>query len=374
MIGLLNELNRFDFITTVDKDDQYRRHIENRMTSYIEIVNKITNEYDEDLNDLKCYLLKCFDYMINGEVMNAHKKVVELFSLFHKKFYVHDMDLGNSINIYRDVNKFLYKGRVGGWEKKYDRKDIFHIPFNKRELIKTQRFSIPGVPSLYLSHSIMGVWEELNRPSLDELFVSRFEISEDIKVLDLGLCPFDFDIIKSSLSDPFNELYPIRKKLFDKFILTNLIKIVSLVRIEAKSRYFKSEYVLPQILLLVGVEMNLFDGIRYPSVKVNSDSYIFSNYVLPAFQKEKNDFYSTYLTSKIKLTLPINIGIYNNLLSAKKVSTEDENLYRKNTIIKLNDDLLGLYGNSYFYELEMKLLSEKGNNVNGIFVTSDDTP
>ena len=44
--------------------------------------------------------------------------------------------------------------------------NFFHIPFEKRGLVKTQRFSIPGFPSLYLGSSIYLCWEELNRPNI----------------------------------------------------------------------------------------------------------------------------------------------------------------------------------------------------------------
>ena len=43
-------------------------------------------------------------------------------------------------------------------------KEMFHIPINNRRSVKTQRYSTPGFPCLYLGNSIYGCWEEMGRP------------------------------------------------------------------------------------------------------------------------------------------------------------------------------------------------------------------
>ena len=50
------------------------------------------------------------------------------------------------------------------------RKDIFHVPFEKRGSIKSNRYSIPGLPCLYLGTSLYTCWEEMNRPNFDSIF------------------------------------------------------------------------------------------------------------------------------------------------------------------------------------------------------------
>ena len=45
-------------------------------------------------------------------------------------------------------------------------KELFHIPISKRGIVKTQRYSIPGYPCLYLGKSIYGCWEEMRRPPM----------------------------------------------------------------------------------------------------------------------------------------------------------------------------------------------------------------
>jgi len=366
MNDFFEELNNFIFSSEINCDDDYKNRIVSTIDEYISIVSKHFNDYTDDLLLIKEYLVNSFDYMMAGKVRKAHNEIEELYKQYESKLLIHNMKFGSSINIYKDVNKFLYKGRRGGWNESYSRKDIFHIPFDRRDLIKTQRFSIPGIPSIYLSHSIMGVWEELNRPSFDELFISRFVLDDETKILDLGLNVLDFKPFVSSLSDPNNKQYGIIKKVFDRFILTNLLKIVSSINVNDENRVFKSEYVLPQILLLVGVEDSCFEGVRYPSVKVQSDSYLFVNYALPALPDKSSDNYSNILKKKMKLTLPVNIGLYSSMSDEVMYMNLDENLYRRNTVINVNKNIQRVYKDSNFFKLEMKLYSEKELKVDRI--------
>jgi hypothetical protein len=69
------------------------------------------------------------------------------------------------------------------------RKDMFHVPFEKRRLVRNQRYSIAGLPCLYLGSSIWICWEEMGRPSLDSLSISRFRIAEPVVVLDFQYAP-----------------------------------------------------------------------------------------------------------------------------------------------------------------------------------------
>jgi len=53
-------------------------------------------------------------------------------------------------------------------DKRPSRKDIFHVPFQNRHRVGNQRYSIAGLPCLYLGSSIWICWEELNRPELNQ--------------------------------------------------------------------------------------------------------------------------------------------------------------------------------------------------------------
>ena len=82
----------------------------------------------------------------------------------------------------------LYRLRTGPLTQLTQR-DLFHIPFEKRQLVASQRYSIPGLPSLYLASSLWIAWEELGRPALASIHASRFEGKGNLRVLDFGWSP-----------------------------------------------------------------------------------------------------------------------------------------------------------------------------------------
>ena len=74
-------------------------------------------------------------------------------------------------------NYSFYRIRIHKTNFTLSQQEFFHIPFNLRGKVKTQRFSIPGFPSLYLGTTIYVCWEELNRPNINEFQANFFYTS-----------------------------------------------------------------------------------------------------------------------------------------------------------------------------------------------------
>ncbi len=62
---------------------------------------------------------------------------------------------------------------------------MLHIPFCNRELVSTQRFSVPGVPCLYLGTTSYVCWLEMDKPQDNIFNVSAFELPENLNILNL---------------------------------------------------------------------------------------------------------------------------------------------------------------------------------------------
>lgn len=80
----------------------------------------------------------------------------------------------------------LYRIRVKGDSEKYlefKYSDMFHIPLNKKGIIRTQRYSSSGYPCLYVGESIYACWEEMHRSNFDLCMVSRLETTMSLKYL-----------------------------------------------------------------------------------------------------------------------------------------------------------------------------------------------
>jgi len=73
---------------------------------------------------------------------------------------------------------------------KLTKEDLFHIPFHRRHLTQSNRFSLPGIPCIYLSNSLYLCWEELGRPSNKRLYAARFEYNRNnVRLINLSFIP-----------------------------------------------------------------------------------------------------------------------------------------------------------------------------------------
>lgn len=101
-----------------------------------------------------------------------------------------------------------------------ERKDLFHIPFKLRHRVSAMRFSVSGLPCLYLGTSIFVCWQEMGKPDFDKLYISSFISNNDnshVRILDLGYnltsalrikpLEFMFDFQNPEITDGLDENY-----------------------------------------------------------------------------------------------------------------------------------------------------------------------
>lgn len=169
--------------------------------------------------------------------------------------------------------ELFYRMRTYDKRKGLSRKDLFHIPMSKKRTIKTQRYSAPGYPCLYLGKSIYGCWEEMNRPDTESTLVSCFKSQDNFKVLDLRI-PTLSEFIKDK--ERYLQLFP--------FIIACGIPVRN------SEDVFKPEYIIPQLLLewiidKASTKGQQILGVYYTSANKNEDFYVldheWDNLVLP---------------------------------------------------------------------------------------------
>lgn len=349
----ISHLSKFNVRLKVSSDKDVYLQMCIELDNYCKELKSIDSNLAATAILLKDGIIKCFEKYYQGNLIEACKTMHDLITTYKDDLYIHTLTPSeDNINMYSDIHKDLYKGIIGDYTQQIDREYILHIPFDKRHLITTQRFSIPGVPCLYLGQSLIAVWEELNRPTLDNLYVSRFELDENIRIFDLSLNWFD---LKSTEELAPNTLTP---SLLRKFLLNNIFKIACLIRVTQNNRHFKSEYIIPQLLFIAISNTDLAEGIRYSSAKAPNDSYIFANYALVAIQKNfspHTEKLSAELKNLVKCTYPINIGMYQKVHPLKPDDFDTRNLYKRNTPIAISDDYKCLYEHTDFYRIETDL-------------------
>ncbi len=225
---------------------------------------------------------------------------------------------------FTELDRVHYRLRESA-EKISDSSGLFHVPFEKRHLIASYRYSIPGYPTLYLSNSVYLAFKELKEPDYDNLYAGKFFLNENPdrpQLLDLTYQP---NIASSDMLNLY--LYLARWPL--------------LMACSFKAAFpedsFKVEYVLPQIVFLwvkknirIG-HNNKVIGVRYSSSKImynlNHKGY-FYNTAIPV-QSASETGYCQQLRGLFKMTKPISViealKFDANILEPMQVETIDGN-------------------------------------------------
>lgn len=183
--------------------------------------------------------------------------------------------------------------------------DMFHIPNNKRGIVKTERFSAPGYPCLYLGNTVYDCWEEMGRPSFEELFFSGFRVVNDFKLYDLRK-PNRIAFEKENL-----------QKTLKRLVYT----IACQFKVLHKEQPFKPEYIIPQLILELIISSNreknkkecgpyeLPWGIAYTSTHQSKDFQyqedFLENVAIPVVDSRFNNVHCGFLASLFEISDPI---------------------------------------------------------------------
>lgn len=247
-----------------------------------------------------------------------------------------------------------------------DRRDIFHVPFEKRRHVGNQRYSITGLPCLYLGSSLWVCWEELGRPAFDSVWVSRFRLAESIKILDFQFPPHHvwriFDALQKGAPNAMVRVAEERLKasvnlefLKSYLLLWPLIASCS-IRPETQGCSFCPEYILSQALLQWVVKGQSLDGIRYFSVRTPPKGrhiYAHSNLVLPTRTYSKSGVCS-HLRKRFHLTAPISWELLEAINLGEQIPDANASA-NPFAFVQANQDLPLGYSQTTFSRIEKKL-------------------
>ncbi len=214
------------------------------------------------------------------------------------------------LSIDAEHTKFI---RIRKGSSVYDRKQLFHIPVNKRQFITSQRYSVPGFPCLYLScsyelkmhmlnDSLKLCWLECGMPS--EFSASAFSPQKEMKVFHFAKSGEEYlkeYIHAKRIEDKEDRLNAIRQ-----YLMSFPLRAACSISVNEKSCQFIEEYIIPQLLLSWIKETNEFDGISYQSsisIKYRIHHNAF-NVVFPVKNIDETDGLCKSLKSAFKLTAP----------------------------------------------------------------------
>lgn len=259
----------------------------------------------QSIIEAKDIILEAEKDFLSGLIGDCYDKVYNVLFIDHNI-----EDLGLLWKIDKEVVLF----RMRSIENQYllSAKELNHIPFNKRDNISNQRFSLSGFPCLYLGTSIYVCWEELMRPNINTANVASFLTREP-----LNLICFDYWGIEN-ISD-------------EQLIYRTFFKIAtSMTRKDNTSRKFKREYIIPQAILHSMIKWNsnndqTFEGIAYLSSHYDREELLYNsahrllNIVIPTKPHREieysnaSDSYCEHIHELFEQQGPISLNIFNIL-------------------------------------------------------------
>lgn len=224
----------------------------------------------------------------------------------------------------------LYKCRENSRLFHLSKNEMFHIPYDKRSLVGNQRFSLSGLPCLYLGGSSYICWEELGRKDFSTSNYCGYSLIGNINLFDM--------LLPDQITNPHQ---------ISRVALALCCSLAA-----ARNDLFKPEYILPQCVLHSLIYRSFYSHtlfcVRYYSSHfLNGDAdYFLSDYDNPNYLPRYVNYVFPAASSKS--------DGYNEVLQALFVQTETVSLMHETL---LNADLLmGAIGNDAYLKSQFGLM------------------
>jgi hypothetical protein len=268
-------------------NDNYQKVLEACLNEYVGIVKEVINDlfYLARVTSNCHYMNRIVKSHLQGRHSTAFTQLKNVLK-DNADLYVTEVQVG----------ELFYRMRSFEKRKGLSRKDLFHIPMSKKRIIKTQRYSAPGYPCLYLGKSIYGCWEEMHRPDTESTLISCFKSQEKLRVLDLRIPTLD-EFLQEA--EKYIQLFP--------FIIACDIPVRNVEDV------YKPEYIIPQLILEWIIDSRFRNkdglaGVYYTSANRNDDFYVldheWDNLAIPVQDSLSNEDFCPKLKQMFWCTRP----------------------------------------------------------------------
>lgn len=323
-------------------------------------LSKRINRRLEKITEIYFGLVDSLTYFLSGDIKSAYDSFDTTFSDSATYRYIHN--ISTPLNKICNESKPLFRVRKSDTSIK-DRKEMFHIPFSMRHLVNAQRYSVAGLPCLYLGSSLYVCWLEMDKPDFDKLYISSYSSDEEeSKILD-----FTSEILYSRFYDIVNDDEMTYLTKMSYICLMPLIYACNF-RKKNNSTSFTQEYIIPNLLMqwISRRGKSNIVGIAYRSTKMvktnNGDKSI--NVVLPpkvTYQQTISKDFCPKLIRMFKLTPPVSWQVLKTLDYSCEPDERDRvksasrflrRTERLSGLKNFDDSIVHLYPLTDFYKLE----------------------
>lgn len=273
----------------------------------IKILNKYTNKIKEAIRDYYA-----------GKVTTSHQKIKNLVNNSLDGIVADALlDESKAFPGTKGTEIQFFRARNTPNGKEYMIEEMLHLPVDMRGKTGNYRFSIPGVPSLYLGNTSYACWLELGRPSEHDFNVSPIILDGTQRIYNLAVMTRNLQYL--------NECEEARVHCWLKLLC--LMMATSYV-VEEEGRVFKSEYIVSQSIMLACKELGL-DGVAYFSKRVDDEIFAYAAINLALFAGYKKGKKYSELCEHIKIDDSFNYALFNQILVNGR--TQQYNLRIDNT-------------------------------------------
>lgn len=352
----------------IKDDNKYKEKLISWLNSLEEgFREKAANsKYIDTVIEMRSAIVYILDEYHAGNIGNSYEKMKSVISdmmteslglaisSIQKSFSFNDVE--NLLNDSISKNRIeFFRARTSEKYCVFGRKEMLHIPFDMRGKVSSTRFSVPGLPCIYLATTSYCCWLELRTPAEYQFNVSPVRINQERKILNLTMNAELFErIIALKDIDKSANTYTIEAlKLW-------ILSYASSFKIDADNRSFKEEYIIPQLIMLASKDLEL-DGVSYYSKQVEDDRFAYMVSVnLALFARYNGEKRFSEICRDIEISPSYNYAMFNQLGHSEKYKSDGVELHIRNSIYP---KLIGGFGrqNEYqftkFYDFDRYLFS-----------------
>ena len=234
--------------------------IDEYLDTFFKEYTKNLKSYKLDSKIIRCVERECNQIItiikkyLDNDIVDSYNEFYKLLKAISPHLTTLSFPLQSKSGGYYDS---MYRIRAGRADENYNDKDLFHIPKHLRRKISQARYSIQGIPCLYLtvSNNTSSIpWYEVGCPL--EFYTCKFNIgTENFNSLKI------IDFTKNMLWE-YKSKQPSLDIIHNDIITLPLRVSCSIVN-EEKSNHFKEEYIIPQMLMTWVRKSKSFIGIAY---------------------------------------------------------------------------------------------------------------
>ncbi|EHD0849825.1 hypothetical protein JSP02_001395 [Escherichia coli] len=347
----------------------------NRVKCYLEVINKIYSKNPHNLvireikskikstKTLSDKISETLRLYLNGKIKESYLTFDHAITKTNINDHIYNMSV--PLSVFCHPGKPLFRVRKSDQIIK-ERRDIFHIPFSKRYLVNAQRYSVSGLPCLYLGTSIFVCWQEMEKPDFDKLYVSSFitESGSSHRILNLGYnlrSALNINTLAWLLD---NDTEGTMNRVISNLISWPLVLACNYIK-QHKNSSFNPEYIIPNLLMqwLSSNENKGIAGIAYRTTKIlnQKDSDIGINIIMPPKMDNILDSgydYCPHLLNIFKFTKPVSWQVFSTL-NVKTDGMDEDRLIMggptpaSGTIEDFDESLVEYYNNTSFKKVQL---------------------